>query len=216
MDDLNIIIDGKKYSAKKGDTILECAGRAGIKIPTLCHDPRLDPYSSCYVCVVEVENMKGLQPSCSTRISEGMVIHTGNEKVRAARKSALNLLVSNHYADCVAPCKLTCPAGVDVQGYISLIEKGMYSEAVGLIKEVNPLPGICGRVCVRPCELACRRNLLDEGTGVGIDYLKRFASDADMESKSRYVPDPAPPKRQKSCCYRSRAGWTVGRMVPST
>jgi len=78
---------------------------------------------------------------------------------------------------------------VDVQGYISLIEKGLYHEAVALIKETNPLPAICGRVCVRPCEVACRRNLLDEGAPVGIDYLKRFASDYDLESPNKYVPE---------------------------
>jgi hypothetical protein len=66
-----------------------------------------------------------------------MKINTDNDKIHKARKSALDLIVSNHYADCVAPCKQTCPAGVDVQGYISLIEKGMYSEAVALIKQVT-------------------------------------------------------------------------------
>jgi formate dehydrogenase major subunit len=192
MTEINIIIDGNKFEGFAGESILDAARRNHISIPSLCHDPRLDPYSSCYVCVVEIEGMKGLQPACSTRISEGMMIHTNNEKVRKARKMALDLLVSNHYADCVAPCKQTCPAGVDVQGYISLIEKGLYSDAVALIKEVNPLPAICGRVCVRPCEVACRRNLLDEGTGVGIDYLKRFASDFDLKSTNKYKPDLKP------------------------
>jgi len=188
MTELNIIIDGSKYTGYAGETILEAARRNGIDIPTLCHDPRLEPYSSCYVCVVEIEGSRNLQPSCSTKLAEGMVISTSNAKVRKARKTALDLLASNHYADCTAPCKLTCPAGVDVQGYISLIEKGLYSEAVALIKEVNPLPAICGRVCVRPCEVACRRNLLDEGTGVGIDYMKRFVSDFDLASETKYRP----------------------------
>jgi formate dehydrogenase major subunit len=74
---------------------------------------------------------------------------------------------------------------VDVQGYISLVEKGKYHDAIGLIKETNPLPAICGRVCVRPCEVACRRNLLDEGAAVGIDYLKRFAADQDIDSPDK-------------------------------
>jgi formate dehydrogenase major subunit len=56
---------------------------------------------------------------------------------------------------------------------------GCTHEAVRIIKETNPLPAICGRVCVRPCELACRSNLV-EGVGVGIDYLKRYASDIDL------------------------------------
>lgn len=189
MNNINIILNGKNRVGKEGETILQLAKRNDIEIPTLCNDNRLEPYSSCYVCVVEVEGMRGLQPSCSTKITEGMNIQTDNEKVRKARKTALDLLLSNHYADCVAPCKETCPAGVDVQGYISLIEKGLYREAVELIKEVNPLPAICGRVCVRPCEAACRRNLLDEGAGVGIDYLKRFAADFDLSSELKFVPE---------------------------
>ncbi|MDD3686112.1 MAG: 2Fe-2S iron-sulfur cluster-binding protein, partial [Bacteroidales bacterium] len=197
MDKVNIILNGKPVKGNPGEYIVDVARREGIEIPTLCNDERLEPYSSCYVCVVEIEGMKKPQPSCSTRISEGMVINTESEKVVKARQTALNLLMSNHYADCVAPCKETCPAGVDVQGYISLIEKGLYSEAVALIKEVNPLPAICGRVCVRPCEAACRRNLLDEKTGVGIDYMKRFAADYDLKSASKFVPQVAPSTGKK-------------------
>jgi formate dehydrogenase major subunit len=118
-----------------------------------------------------------------------MRIETHNDRIYKSRKTALELMLSNHYADCIAPCQQTCPAGVDVQGYISHIEKGQYHEAVALIKETNPLPAICGRVCVRPCEVACRRNLLDESAPVGIDYLKRFASDIDLESEDKYVPE---------------------------
>ncbi len=188
MNDINVILNGKIVKGNKGETILSLAKRNGYEIPTLCNDDRLEPYSSCYVCVVEIEGMRALQPSCSTKIAEGMKIETNNSKVFRARKTALDLMLSNHYADCVGPCKQTCPAGVDVQGYISYIEKGMYSEAVALIKETNPLPAICGRVCVRPCEVACRRNLLDEGNAVGIDYLKRFASDYDLQSPDKFTP----------------------------
>ena len=195
---LNILLNGKIVSGKPGETILALAERNDVHIPTLCNDPRLDPYSSCYVCVVEVQGYRGLQPACSTKIMEGMKIDTDTPRVRKARKTALDLMVSNHYADCVAPCKETCPAGVDVQGYISLIEKGLYSEAIGLIKEVNPLPAICGRVCVRPCEAACRRNLLGEGNPVGIDYLKRFAADKDIEAaENHYKPEVAPSTGKK-------------------
>ncbi len=194
---LNVILNGKIIQAYRGETILELCRRNDINIPTLCHDKRLKPYTSCFVCVVEVEGMKGLQPSCSTKVMEGMKINTDNERIRKARKTALDLLVSNHYADCVGPCKENCPAGVDVQGYISLIEKGQYHEAVALIKETNPFPAVCGRVCVRPCELACRRNLMGEGAPVGIDYLKRFASDYDIESKSKYIPEVKPSTGKK-------------------
>jgi formate dehydrogenase major subunit len=186
---INVILDGKILEANPGETILALANRNDIEIPTLCNDPRLEPFTSCYVCVVEVEGMKGLQPSCSTKVNEGMKIETYNDKVKKARKTALDLMLSNHYADCLGPCTQACPAGVDVQGYISLIDKGAYSDAVAVIKETNPLPAICGRVCVRPCEVACRRNLLDEESAVGIDYMKRFAADYDLESENKFKPE---------------------------
>ena len=197
MDSINVIINEKTVKGSSDDYILDIAKREGIVIPTLCNDDRLEPFSSCYVCVVEIEGMPKPQPACSTKIREGMVINTESEKIVKARQTALNLLFSNHYADCVAPCKETCPAGVDVQGYVSLIEKGLYHEAIALIKEVNPLPAICGRVCVRPCEVACRRTLLDEEYGVGIDYLKRFVADIDLGSKNKYKPEIAPPTGKK-------------------
>jgi formate dehydrogenase major subunit len=196
MSKLNIIINGKIVRGLRGESILEMSRRLGIEIPTLCHDPRLEPYSSCYLCVVEVEGMRGLQPACSTKITEGMRIETENERVVKSRKFALELMVSNHYADCVAPCKERCPAGVDVQGYIALINQGKHREATGLIKKTNPLPAICGRVCVRPCEVACRRNLV-EGIGVGIDYLKRYTSDIDLVSDNRYMPEVKPATGKK-------------------
>ncbi|MDD3860132.1 MAG: 2Fe-2S iron-sulfur cluster-binding protein, partial [Bacteroidales bacterium] len=209
MDKVNIIINGKSVQANKNEYILQVAKREGIFIPTLCNDDRLEPYSSCYVCVVEIEGIKKPQPSCSTRVTEGMVIHTENEKVTKARQTALNLLMSNHYADCVGPCKETCPAGVDIQGYISLIEKGLYSEAVALIKQVNPLPAICGRVCVRPCEAACRRNYIGE-TGVGVDYLKRFAADYDLKSENRFIaPKDAPTGKKVAIIGAGPGGLTA-------
>ncbi len=213
---MQITIDNKSYVAEKGETILNVCKRNNIDVPTLCHDERLEPYSSCFVCVVEIDGMKNLQPSCSTSVRDGMVVQTSNDRIRKARKMALDLLVSNHYADCTAPCKQTCPAGVDVQGYISLIDKGMYSEATALIKEVNPLPAICGRVCVRPCELACRRNLLNEGAAVGIDYLKRFTADADLSSEQHFIPKIASSTGKKVAIIGAGPGglstaWFLGR-----
>ncbi|MDP4280509.1 MAG: FAD-dependent oxidoreductase [Bacteroidota bacterium] len=194
---LNIILNGNNVKGIPGETILELSRRHGIELPTLCNDDRLEPFSSCFLCVVEVENLKGHQPACSTIITEGMKITTDSESIRKSRKMALELLLSNHYADCLGPCTQTCPAGVDVQGYISLIEKGLYNDAVALIKETNPLPAVCGRVCVRPCELECRRNLLDDDFPVGIDYLKRFVADRDLESPTKFVPSVKPSTGKK-------------------
>ncbi len=74
-----------------------------------------------------------------------------------------------------APCTTTCPAGINVQGYVQLIGQGKYREAVALIMERLPLPGVLGRVCPHPCEAACRRAEVD--APVAIRELKRFAAD---------------------------------------
>jgi len=74
-----------------------------------------------------------------------------------------------------APCVITCPAGINVQGYVQLIGQGKYKEAVQLIMERLPLPGVLGRVCPHPCEVECRRTEMDEG--LSIRELKRFAAD---------------------------------------
>ena len=194
MDKVKLTIDGKQVTARANQTILEVIQENQLAdIPTLCHEPKLPPYGSCYLCVVEVEGVNKLIPSCSSPVADKMVIHTDNPRIHEARKTALELLLSNHYADCLAPCQQTCPAGVDVQGYIALIAMGKPREAIRLIKQTNPLPLVCGRVCVRECEVACRRNRVDER--VGIDYLKRYASDIDIEDP--WTPALAPANGKK-------------------
>ncbi len=86
-----------------------------------------------------------------------------------------------------SPCKATCPAHISVQGYVALAAEGKYREALKLIKEENPLPAICGRVCHHPCESACKRSEFDEP--VAIDSIKRFLADLDLNSETRYVPE---------------------------
>ena len=78
-----------------------------------------------------------------------------------------------------SPCKVECPANVNVQGYVQLIKKKEYIKAVNLIRERNPLAAICGRVCTHPCEAKCTRGTLD--SPVAIRALKRFAADKEME-----------------------------------
>jgi len=87
----------------------------------------------------------------------------------------------------ISPCKATCPAHISVQGYVALAAEGRYSEALKLVKEQNPLPAICGRVCHHPCESACKRGEVDEP--VAIDSIKRFIADLDLRSETRYVPE---------------------------
>lgn len=182
---VSFILNGKRVEAKEGSTVLEAAEQNGVEIPTLCHDPRLKPTAACRLCLVEVEGARGAMPACATPLAEGMVVKTESEDIVASRRMALELLLSDHYGDCVAPCKLACPAGIDVQGYIGLVANGEYEKAIELIKENNPLPLVCGRVCPRFCETQCRRNLVD--APVAINALKRFVADYDLNNEP-YIP----------------------------
>ncbi len=96
--------------------------------------------------------------------------------------------------ECTAPCQRACPAGIDIPLYIQAIREGNYLEAVRVIKETNPFPLVCGRICVQPCEAVCRRNLVDEP--VAINNLKRFAADYEMDSGQR-VQIPRAPSTDK-------------------
>ena len=170
-------LDGKAINVVPGQTIWEAARRHGVSIPALCHDEQLTPIGACGVCVVEAEGY-GLVRSCSTPVADEMMVRTTGERVVAARKTCLETLLGEHYGDCVAPCRLACPAGLDIQGYLALIARGDYAEAIDLIKERLPLPAVIGRVCPHPCEEACRRNLVDKP--ISICSLKRFAADAEF------------------------------------
>jgi formate dehydrogenase major subunit len=174
---IEITLDGRKLLVEPGRTILEVAESQGVKIPTLCHDRRLEPYASCWVCLVKVEKAKGFVPSCGTRVASGMVVTTSSPDVLAARKMALELLLSSHYGDCKAPCTLTCPSNIDIQGYLGLAANGRFAEAAELIRRDNPMPAVIGRVCPHPCEEACRRALVDEP--LAINNVKRFLADVE-------------------------------------
>ncbi len=176
----SITLNGQQVEVKSGSTIREAAESQGVHIPTFCHDDRLKPFASCFLCVVDVEKARGLVPACSTQVAPGMVIETDNERVTKSRKMALDLMLSDHAGDCVAPCEATCPANIDIQGYIAHLANNDPDAAVRLIKERNPLPVVCGRICPHPCESQCRRGLVDEP--VAINPLKRFASEHDLES----------------------------------
>lgn len=109
MEKINIIIDNKSLQVEKGQTVLKAARAAGIEIPTLCYY-ELDGVKlenrpgGCRICVVEIEGRKNLAPACATEVAEGMVIHTCSLRVVNARRTVLELILSDHPADC-----LICP-----------------------------------------------------------------------------------------------------------
>src|SRR5579859_2719368 len=92
----------------------------------------------------------------------------------------------------LSPCQEACPVGTDAGRYVALVGEGRYAEALGVAAEYNPFPSVCGRVCTAPCEVACRRGVMDEP--IAIRELKRFAADHGMEG----YPKPAAPERRRN------------------
>ncbi len=101
MENITLTINGQEVKATKGMTVLEAAEAGGIYIPTLCHYPDLVPYGGCRQCVVEVEGMRGLPASCTTPAANGMVVKTESDSIYEVRRTALELLLTNHPCDCL-------------------------------------------------------------------------------------------------------------------
>ena len=100
---VTLTIDGETVKAKKGTTILQAAKQAGIDIPTLCFLKDINEVGDCRMCIVEVEGRRGFATSCIQTVEEGMVVHTHTPNVLEARRTVLDLIISNHAKDC-----LTC------------------------------------------------------------------------------------------------------------
>lgn len=97
--------------------------------------------------------------------------------------------------ECTAPCQRSCPTGINIPAFIQEIRSDNYEAALAIIKEKCPLPLICGYICPAPCELACRRNLIDEA--VAINPLKRFVADYEMRTGKHLTPFKAPGSGEK-------------------
>ena len=175
---ITLTINGETVTAHVGETILDVARRAGIEIPALCAETRLAPFDSCGMCVVEVEK-KGVVKACSTPVEDGMVITTHSPQAEEVRRTALELLLSTHWGDCIGPCQQACPAHTDCQGYVSLTGNGLFRDALEHLYEYLPFPASFGRICPAPCEDACRRQIAEQP--VQIRHVKRFLGDQGFD-----------------------------------
>ncbi|MGL5512861.1 MAG: 2Fe-2S iron-sulfur cluster-binding protein, partial [Sporomusa sp.] len=117
MSKISININGREIIAQPGQTILQAASANCIEIPHLCYDERIKPYGACGLCVIEMEGSPKLVRACATFVQNGQVVKTDTTRTIAARKTALQLLASDHRGDCRPPCMLACPAQTDCQGY---------------------------------------------------------------------------------------------------
>jgi len=181
-DKVTLKINGKEYETHASNKVLDACRENGIFIPTLCEIEFIEePFGGCRVCLAEVKTDRGtlVTTTCDTPVSEGMEITTDTEQVQKGRKMALELLLSEHTGDCIAPCSIECPASLDVQGYLAHIANGRPQEAVKLIKEKSPLALSLGRACFAPCEEECRREMVEDP--IAIRQEKMYAAEVDIQ-----------------------------------
>ncbi len=120
-----------------------------------------------------------------TRREEDGIVVVDREKCQENARCGITVTNGNGQIN-VSACEVTCPAHVDVPGYIALISKGRFKEALDLMREKLPLPGVLGRVCSQPCESECKRSEVDKP--LAIRDLKRFAYDAVVDEKTVPLP----------------------------
>lgn len=184
-----LTIDGREVAVPAGATLLDAARAVGIEVPTLCYLEGLPAGTSCLVCLVKVRNPDRLVPSCGIKAVDGMEVESETDEVHTARRTALELLLSDHVGDCLAPCQFACPAHMDIPLMLRQIGAQHLRDAVATVKDAIPLPAILGRICPKPCEKGCRRAAADGA--VAVCQLKRYVADADLASGDPFLPRPA-------------------------
>ena len=171
MDKIKLNVDGHDIETEKGKSILDASLDAGIYIPHLCHHPDLSPIGACRLCIVEVEGLAGLPPSCTTEALNGLVVRTKTEKVGRLRRLAMELMLAGHPSDCGTCNKyLNCELQSIKQYLISDELSVRRRSKLFPLNAANPLfvqdankCVACGR-CVRACH---------ELRGVGVLFYKK-------------------------------------------
>ncbi len=160
MEMINIKINGMPYSVPNGITILEAARYAGIEIPTLCYLKKMNEIGACRICMVEVKGARSLVSACVFPINEGMEIFTNTEKVRASRKTTLELILSTHNRKCLScvrsgDCelqKLCKEYGVEDEGrFDGVLPEFNFDDSMAHMVRDNSKCILCRR-CVAACD----------------------------------------------------------------
>ena len=171
----------RNISVMTDTELLKLDGEAGHFTATVNRKPRYIDLSKCTAC-------GDCAVVCPITVTDRF---NGELSERKAAYKLYPQAVPNAFAiekKGIAPCRDACPAGQRAQGYIAMIREGRYAEALRVIKEDNPFPGICGRICNHRCETACNRSLVDEP--VSIAALKRFVTDT-VYAEPYAAPQPA-------------------------
>ena len=186
---IKITINGKKISVDKGKTILDAARRNDIYIPTICDDPRLEPYGGCRLCLVQIKGMPRLVTACTTPVTEGMEVETTNDQIERQRRTIVELLLSDHPNDCMVCEKAGDCTLQELAYFYDLRANRFYGERRQYTKkDLNPFIQrdmekciLCGK-CVRVCEEVQGVGAIDiSSRGFTAKVSPPFEKDLDCE-----------------------------------
>jgi hypothetical protein len=211
-----IKINNEDFDVRDGLTILEAARYAGFAIPTLCHHGGLPHYTSCMVCMVKDNKTRSFFASCSVPVQNGMDVDLSSEEVISLRRKSLELLLSEHRAECEAPCRVVCPAGYNIPLFNRyLAEKDFKSAEKLTITEIGSGDLACQK-CAGYCENACRRKKID--IPVSIRNMKLFIYKTYLSEDTDYEPVDnieEENKKRKNLKSFKRFNSLIGRLEPS-
>jgi NADH dehydrogenase/NADH:ubiquinone oxidoreductase subunit G len=186
---ITLTINGIKISAPAGATILQAARKANITIPTLCDDPRLEPYGGCRLCLVQVKGMPKPVTACTTPATDGMDVETTNAEIEHQRRTIVELLLSDHPNDCMV-CQRAGDCTLQELAYFYDLranrfwgERRQYTK-----KDLNPFIErdmekcvLCGK-CVRVCTEIQGVSAIDlSNRGFVAKVTPAFEKDLDCE-----------------------------------
>lgn len=194
---IQLTVDGLPVQMPAGTSLLQAAARLGIDIPTLCHLEQCTPATSCLVCLVKVQvnGQSRMVPACATKVQPGQIVESETSEVHEARRTALELLLSDHCGDCLSPCHRICPLHLNIPVMLRQIEAGQLEQAIVTVRSALPLPAVLGRLCHHPCESGCRRGVWDQPAA--IRELECHVADTDLRAAQPYLP-PVRPRTGKS------------------
>ena len=209
---VRIKLDNKDFEVLEGSSVLDAARAAGYNIPTLCHKEGLPHYTSCMVCMVKDNKAKSYFASCSVNVHDGMDLDLSSEDVISLRRKSLELLLSEHRAECEAPCKVVCPAGYNIPLFNRYLASGDFESATHLtLTEAEPGDIACGK-CAAYCENACRRKKID--IPVSIRNMKLFIYRRSVSGNADLNPADGPAGKT-NFRLSGRFNSLIGKMEPS-
>lgn len=181
METITITVNGKQLQGRKGQTVLEICRAGGAHIPTLCYHPKMPPYGGCRLCVVEIEKMRGLPPSCTTPAVDGMVIHTHTEKVVRVRRTVLQLLLAYGNHNCLlcesnGNCELqnlVYEHGIEAPRYSGEFTPPSLDDSNAMIRRDLSKCVLCSR-CVRACLEVQVNGVIDVAMRGSDSYISTF------------------------------------------